>query len=70
MAPTMGVIRCGILMLIAVLFVKVAMAADIFLDWQVSVDLNMKPVSTDQLVGFNLIEACSSYLTDFEKVKS
>ncbi|KAL1294992.1 hypothetical protein HN51_055829 [Arachis hypogaea] len=40
---------CSILVLLA-LFVTTSMSSDIFLDWNVSFDFNVKPVSTDQPV--------------------
>lgn len=54
-------------MIITVMSVTVANAADIFLDWNVSLDLSIKPVSTDQPVEINVnIGVTSSNFTDSE----
>lgn len=44
----MKFVTCSIVLL--VLFVTIATSADIFLDWHVSLDFNIKPVSSDQPV--------------------
>ncbi|XP_057425014.1 monocopper oxidase-like protein SKU5 isoform X2 [Lotus japonicus] len=41
-------VSCAIVLL--TLFVTIATSADIFLDWHVSIDFNLKPVSADQQV--------------------
>jgi len=42
-------VTCAIVLL--PFLVTIASSADIFLDWHVSTDINLKPVSTDQPVG-------------------
>jgi len=48
-APQLKLSICAILVL--PFLIITATAADIFLDWHVSTDFNLKPVSTDQPVG-------------------
>lgn len=54
--PQLEFITCVIVLL--VLFVTIATSADMFLDWHVSLDFNIKPVSSDQpveIIAFNLL---------------
>ena len=46
-------VTCAIVLL--PFLVTIATSADIFLDWHVSTDINLKPVSTDQPVGIIFI---------------
>jgi len=48
-APQLKLAICAILVL--PFLITTATAAHIFLDWHVSTDFNLKPVSTDQPVG-------------------
>lgn len=47
-APQVKHVACAIMLL--AFFVTIATSAEIFLEWHVSTDLNLKPVSTDQPV--------------------
>lgn len=47
-SPQLQLVTCAILLL--ALFITIAASADIFLDWHVTFDFNVKPVSTDQPV--------------------
>lgn len=54
--PQLEFITCVIVLL--ALFVTIATSADMFLDWHVSLDFNIKPVSSDQpveIIAFNLL---------------
>jgi len=52
-APQLKLVVCAIVVL--QFLVTAATAADIFLEWHVSTDFNLKPVSTDQPVGIMFI---------------
>lgn len=54
--PQLEFITCVIVLL--ALFVTIATSADMFLDWHVSLDFNIKPVPSDQpveIIAFNLL---------------
>lgn len=61
--PQLEFITCVIVLL--ALFVTIATSADMFLDWHVSLDFNIKPVSSDQpveIIAFNLLIFLFIYL--------
>lgn len=53
--PQMEAVSCAIVFL--VIFVTIATSADIYLDWHVSLNFNINPVSANQpveIIAFNL----------------
>ncbi|XP_054821742.1 monocopper oxidase-like protein SKU5 [Prosopis cineraria] len=47
---SMELVRCGIIVLLITVYVTVANSADLFLEWHVTTDSSIKPVSADQPV--------------------